>query len=143
SPPAFAVTIAKVARWLRSSLSRACGASTSRSATLVRTATSPIRCEARMKIGRRQFVATGVAAAAAMPDISKARADFPWASKETYLNTATEHPLSVQTATAMREYLDALVNGPDSARDKFENGRLMTSVKEMFARLIRAKPNEI
>ena len=43
----------------------------------------------------------------------------------------------------MQEYMDALVNGPDSARDKFENGRLMTSVKEMFARLINAKPSEI
>ena len=52
-------------------------------------------------------------------------------------------PLSTHTAAAMREYMDALVNGPDSARDKFENGRLMTSVKEMFARLINAKPSEI
>jgi selenocysteine lyase/cysteine desulfurase len=96
-----------------------------------------------MKIARRQFVATGVAAAGALPDITKARADFPWASRETYLNTATESPLSTHTAAAMREYMDALVNGPDSARDKFENGRLMTSVKEMFARLINAKPSEI
>jgi selenocysteine lyase/cysteine desulfurase len=96
-----------------------------------------------MKIARRQFVATGVAAAGALPDITQARADFPWASRETYLNTATESPLSTHTAAAMREYMDALVNGPDSARDKFENGRLMTSVKEMFARLINAKPSEI
>ena len=45
-----------------------------------------------MKIARRQFVATGVAAAGALPDITKARADFPWASRETYLNTATDLP---------------------------------------------------
>ena len=43
----------------------------------------------------------------------------------------------------MEEYLRALVNGPDSARDKFENGDLMREVKRMFARLINAKPEEI
>ena len=97
-----------------------------------------------MKIARREFFATGAAAAAtALPDITKARADFPWASNETYLNTATEHPLSVHSAAAMREYVNALVNGPDSARDKFENGQLMTAVKKMFAQLINAKPSEI
>ncbi|MFN7919458.1 MAG: aminotransferase class V-fold PLP-dependent enzyme [Bryobacteraceae bacterium] len=94
-----------------------------------------------MKIARRQFVAG--AAAAATLDISTARAEFPWASRQTYLNTATEHPLSVRTAGAMQEYLHALTHGPDAARDKFENGRLMTEVKAMFARLIHAKPQEI
>lgn len=92
---------------------------------------------------RRQFVAASAAAAAATPAIASARADFPWASKETYLNTATEHPLSRQTAASMQEYLNALVHGPDSARDKFENGQLMTKVKAMFAKLINAQPNEI
>ncbi len=91
---------------------------------------------------------TGTLAAAAgaatnPASIDSARADFPWASRETYLNTATEHPLSARTARAMEEYLHALTHGPDSARDKFENGRLMTEVKQMFARLIHAKPSEI
>jgi selenocysteine lyase/cysteine desulfurase len=59
------------------------------------------------------------------------------------LNTATEHPLSVQTTRAMKEYLDALTNGPDSSREKFEDGRLMTEVRQLFAKLINAKPAEI
>ena len=71
------------------------------------------------------------------------RADFPWAGNETYLNTATEHPLSLRCSRVMEGYLHALTHGPDSARDKFENGRLMTEVKKMFARLINAKPSEI
>ena len=71
------------------------------------------------------------------------RVRFPWASRETYLNTATEHPLGVQTTRAMKDICDALTHGPDSAREKFENGRLMAEVKEMFARLINAKPAEI
>jgi selenocysteine lyase/cysteine desulfurase len=99
-----------------------------------------------MKIARRQFTLAGAALSAAtatVPDIAQARADFPWASRETYLNTATEHPLSLQTAAAMQEYLHALVHGPDSARDKFENGQLMTAVKKMFAQLIHANPGEI
>ncbi len=93
-------------------------------------------------MARRQFVAAS-AAAASTPTLATARAGFPWAANETYLNTATEHPLSKRTAAAMKEYLDALVNGPDAEREKFENGRLMTKVKEMFAALINAKPAEI
>ncbi|MEO7650397.1 MAG: aminotransferase class V-fold PLP-dependent enzyme [Bryobacteraceae bacterium] len=91
---------------------------------------------------RRRFVMSGAAAAAAA-ELDGARAEFPWASRETYLNTATEHPLGARTARAMEEYLHALTHGPDSAREKFENGRLMTEVKQMFARLVHANPAEI
>jgi selenocysteine lyase/cysteine desulfurase len=86
---------------------------------------------------------SGTAAAVTGSSIENARADFPWASKEAYLNTATEHPLSLRTTRAIEEYLHALTHGPDDARDKFENGRLMREVKEMFAKLINAKPTEI
>jgi selenocysteine lyase/cysteine desulfurase len=97
-----------------------------------------------MPVSRRSFVASAAAAAAAaLPDTASARADFPWASKETYLNTATEHPLGVHSTRAMEEYLTALTHGPDAARDKFENGHLMGEVKKMFAQLINAKPSEI
>lgn len=95
-------------------------------------------------MNRRKFVLGGSAMMAAKTvDLASARADFPWATKQTYLNTATEHPLSIQTTRAMEEYLRALTQGPDSARDKFENGDLMRQVKQMFARLINAKPEEI
>ena len=82
-------------------------------------------------------------AGAKTADLAAARAEFPWSTKQTYLNTATEHPLSIQTTRAMEEYLRALTYGPDSARDKFENGDLMQEVKRMFAGLINAKPEEI
>src|SRR5262249_32650851 len=62
---------------------------------------------------------------------------------QTYLNTATEHPIGLHCARRMQEYLHALTYGPDSARDKFENGHLMAEVKKMFAQLIHAKPSEI
>jgi selenocysteine lyase/cysteine desulfurase len=95
-------------------------------------------------MNRRQFISSGAAAAAAqgagLPDT---RQEFPWASREAYLNTATEHPLGVTTTRAIEEYLHALTHGPDAARDKFENGRLMTEVKRMFAQLIHARPSEI
>jgi selenocysteine lyase/cysteine desulfurase len=97
---------------------------------------------------RRRFVtgAAGIAAASAAstrPDISAAREDFPWASSQTYLNAATEHPIGTHCASAIEEYLHALTYGPDSARDQFENGHLMTEVKRMFAQLIHARPGEI
>src|SRR5579871_3763129 len=98
-----------------------------------------------MSIRRRDWIA-GMMSTAAAPgnstDPASARADFPWASQETYLNAATEHPLALDTSRAMQEYLHALSYGPDSARDKYENGRLMIEVKKMFARLINAGPSE-
>ena len=94
---------------------------------------------------RRQFVVSGAALAAAAPatELEDARAEFPWASRETYLNSATEHPLGKRTTRVMAEYLHALTHGPDSAREKFENGTLMLEVKRMFAQLVNAQPSEI
>ncbi|MFN0166641.1 MAG: aminotransferase class V-fold PLP-dependent enzyme [Bryobacteraceae bacterium] len=95
-----------------------------------------------MPVRRREFLAA--AAAVNLPsDTNAARADFPWATRETYLNTATEHPLSRQTTALVKEYLDALTMGPDSARERFENGHFMREVKRLFAQLINAKPSEI
>lgn len=94
---------------------------------------------------RRQFVMSSAAlgAAAAATELEGAREEFPWASRETYLATATEHPLGRRTTRAMEEYLHALTHGPDAARDKFENGHLMVEVKKMFAQLVHAEPSEI
>ena len=60
----------------------------------------------------KRGTALAASVAAARADMSAARADFPWAGKQTYLNTATEHPLSVHTTRAMEEYLHALTHGP-------------------------------
>src|ERR1700730_18523440 len=101
-----------------------------------------------MKMHRRGFVtgAAGIATASAAstrPEISACSDDFPWASTQTYLNAATEHPIGTHCAGAIEEYLRALTHGPDAAGDRFENGHLMTEVKKMFAQLIHAKPSEI
>src|SRR6516225_9369656 len=100
-----------------------------------------------MKLHRREFVSSAVGIAASGASTAHAdpaaRADFPWASRQTYLNTATEHPIGVHSARAMEEYLKALKHGPDADRDRFENGHLMTEVKKMFARLIHARLSEI
>ena len=65
-----------------------------------------------MHVSRRSFVVSAAAAAAAaLPDTASARADFPWASKETYLNTATEHPLGSHSTRAMEEYLTGFDSG--------------------------------
>jgi selenocysteine lyase/cysteine desulfurase len=100
-----------------------------------------------MKLHRREFVSSAVGIAASGASTAHAdpaaRADFPWASRQTYLNTATEHPIGVHSARAMEEYLKALTHGPDADRDRFENGHLMTEVKKMFARLIHASLSEI
>src|SRR6266852_4945097 len=80
-----------------------------------------------MNLPRRQFLTCAAAAAATLPDTASARADFPWATKETYLNTAAEHPFGIHSTRAMEEYLAALTRGPDSARDKFENGYVVTN----------------
>ena len=95
-----------------------------------------------MTLNRRQLL---MSVAAALPDLSveSARAAFPWASRETYLNSATEHPLSVYSSRAMKNYIDAITNGPDSERDKYENLRFQQETKAMFAQLVRARPSEI
>ena len=55
-------------------------------------------------MNRRLFISTGAAAVAAgSTDLSPARNDFPWAARQAYLNTATEHPLSIHTTRAMEE----------------------------------------
>ena len=106
-------------------------------------------------LSRRQLFAgaAGVATAASIPgsalprprskDLDWVRADFPWAARETYLNCALEHPLSVHSSRAMQEYIGHLTHGPDAGRAKFENTALQENVRRQFANLIAAKPSEI
>jgi len=58
-----------------------------------------------MNLPRRQFLTCAAAAAATLPDTASARADFPWATKETYLNTAAEHPLAFTPRAPWRSTL--------------------------------------
>ena len=104
-----------------------------------------------MRINRRQLIGTvagglafrAASGAAGVRTVASARADFPWAERETYLNCALEHPLSKYSSSAMQEYIGYLTNGPDTGRAKYENTELQENVRGMFARLIGAKSTEI
>jgi selenocysteine lyase/cysteine desulfurase len=91
---------------------------------------------------RREFLAVAAAGAAAVPDFSKLRADFPRALNETYFNSAAQHPLSNHTVRGMQRYMEFLAKGPGEGREDFwETG--FRQVKPMFARLINAKVSEV
>ena len=104
-----------------------------------------------MQLNRRRFLTGATSATVALPaaypanakSLSFAREDFPWAERETYLNCALEHPLSMASSNAMREYLEYLTHGPDSGRAKYENTELQEKVRRLFADLIHAKSTEI
>lgn len=74
------------------------------------------------------------------------RADFPWASNETYLNSAAVHPLSVHAFRAMQRYLEFRMNGPHAGppdgREEFSLDRQL-ELKGLYGELIGAKPSEI
>ena len=95
---------------------------------------------------RRDLItgAAGVAsaAAAATPDFSEVRQNFPRAVKETYFNAAAQHPLGLHAVRGMQRYMDFMCQGwTDGLHDFWEEG--FKEVKPMFARLIHAKPGEI
>jgi len=95
---------------------------------------------------RREFLETAGLAAGAAParaGIESARRDFPWAERELYLNSATEHPLPLVSAQAMERYIRAITYGPDAEREKYENNELQARVRALFAALIHAQPSEI
>ena len=67
---------------------------------------------------------------------------FPRAVNETYFNCAAQHPLGVHTVRGFERYIDFMHNGPGEGREDFwETG--YREMKPAFARLIKAKPEEI
>ncbi|MCP5117350.1 MAG: aminotransferase class V-fold PLP-dependent enzyme, partial [bacterium] len=86
--------------------------------------------------------AAATAASAAAPDLSSARADFPRALRQTYLDGAAHHPLSKHTAAGVKRYMDYHMHGPGDGRGEYFQ-TAMNAVKPMFAKLINAKPSEI
>lgn len=104
-------------------------------------------------IDRRRFL-TGAAALAATAKTlpaaardtgvfsSSVRADFPWASAETYLNAAAIHPLSAPARRAIDAYLAYRSNGPGEGREDFDAAR-QAELKARFAAFVGARPNEI
>jgi selenocysteine lyase/cysteine desulfurase len=117
-----------------------------------------------MSLDRRQFLLTaatlaatsGLEAAAPVLDLpvlplpdrpagplgAAARGDFPSVSLETYLNSASTHPLSVQAARAVESGLQYRLKGPGEGRVDFGAER-QEALKARYARLINAKSSEI
>ena len=102
-----------------------------------------------MNTDRREFLAgaAGIAlaapaVAAAVPDFSRLRADFPWIEHETFLNNAGWHPIPRQSVIAMHGYLDYKLNGPGEGREARQDGDQKIA-RERFAKLINAQASEI
>jgi len=76
------------------------------------------------------------------PDFDVVRADFPRARTAAYFDSASSHPLSVHSAEALRRYIDWATYEvgepwwPSWAAPRNE-------AKNLFARLINARPEEI
>ena len=71
------------------------------------------------------------------PGFTALKDDFPVAREHTYLNNAGWHPLNVHGLRAMQQYLEQKSKGPEIPDSRPQQ------VKELFARLINAKPSEI
>ena len=102
-------------------------------------------------MNRRRFLSTAAAlsaassaasAAATEVDFEAVRADFPRTRTAAYFDCASSHPLSVHSAAALHRYVDWVAHQvgapwwPSWAPSRGE-------AKNLFARLINAKPSEI
>ena len=117
-----------------------------------------------MHLDRRQFLAAGAAASLAthlacgqgteasptLGDLSTAREGFPCSTAGVYMNHASQHPVSLRTAQLMQRYCDYLARqvtraGWVAASEDAKTfaGARRREAKELFAKLINAKPSEI
>jgi selenocysteine lyase/cysteine desulfurase len=107
-------------------------------------------------MNRREFLAgAGSIAIAAKPLFAAAqaparggvfppsvRADFPAVARETYLNSASMHPVGRFAADAMKSVVDYRLFGSGGGGVDF-NGRAQEELKAKFGALINAKASEI
>ena len=99
-----------------------------------------------MEVTRRNWIAAaGLAAAAspspaAVPDLPD-KAEFRVVKSEICLNNARWHPIGLGATRAVQEYLEYKATGGGASADYGAN--LQDRAKELFARLIHAKPAEI
>jgi selenocysteine lyase/cysteine desulfurase len=70
------------------------------------------------------------------------RADFPTVARETYLNSASMHPVGTFAADAMKSLIDLRLYGPGDGRADFGAAK-QEELKKKFGALINAKPTEI
>jgi selenocysteine lyase/cysteine desulfurase len=109
-----------------------------------------------MPISRRELLAgAGAIAIAARPAVAglppappgtvlpaSLRADFPAASRETYLNSAAIHPLGTFASLAVEQGMAFRQQGPGPGRADFGADQ-QRDLKARFGRLINAQPGEI
>ncbi|MFN0172178.1 MAG: aminotransferase class V-fold PLP-dependent enzyme [Bryobacteraceae bacterium] len=97
-----------------------------------------------MKLNRRELCLAGIAlqTAAAEPDWNAVRNDFPWLRRRLWISGADYHPIGIHSMRAMEKYLAWKVQGPGDGAAPFA-GQQEIETKEMFARLINARSNEI
>src|SRR5215471_8560508 len=100
-----------------------------------------------MDVSRRNLIAAaGLATVAAtklraetpaLPD----KKEFPVVNAEVCLNNARWHPAGVGAMRAVQQYLDYKASGGGAAADY--GGNLQNRSKDLFAKLIQAKPAEV
>jgi selenocysteine lyase/cysteine desulfurase len=114
-----------------------------------------------MSVDRRQFLLSAAALAAPTLPLKRSalltgpradadgsvfppsvRADFPIASAQTYLNSASIHPMSVPCSQALTQHIAFRLKGGGEGRADFGEDQ-QKDLKRRFAQLIGAKPNEI
>ncbi len=115
-----------------------------------------------MQLNRRQFFRTtlgigSIAATTAVgaggstqvpapagqaPDISRARADFPWLGRQVWLSGADYHPMGIHSFQAYERYLGWRTEGPGEDRSRFTSEQ-QAETRQLFGQLINARPSEI
>lgn len=109
-----------------------------------------------MSLGRRQFLAgagaLAVSARSAFAGLQQARpgdvfpasvrADFPSVGLETYMNSASMHPLGTFAARAVEQGMAYRLRGPGEGREDF-GATKQQDLKRRYGQLIGATANEI
>lgn len=101
-----------------------------------------------MPVNRRQLLTSAalgappLAAATASSVFAEIRKEFPRANHEVYLDAAANMPLPKYVAEGMRRYMDFHMYGPGEGRGQYAADSVRQA-RELFARLINAKPSEI
>ena len=103
---------------------------------------------------RRRFLLSAAALGAAPLDFARAtpvaaavglngaRANFPIASRQTYLNSAAIHPMGLHASRALEKHVAFRLHGGGEGRADFDEAR-QGDLKRRFAALINARPTEI
>jgi len=110
-----------------------------------------------MTLGRREFLASAAALTATLPASlrvsaiqaartgifpASVRADFPSVTGDTYLNSASMHPVGRFAADAVKQVVDFRVYGPGEGRSDFGAAK-QEALKKKFGALINASASEI